>query len=142
MSVEIIELIDGLESTSLKEMDRRKSMEGLKQGKLVFSLYSKLRDDILITYQKVTGKNFLSCCPNCGMDSIGRFVFCSSCSKDGNPHRLLNNCDAQKCWANNTFFNEHKETFQVDPDINYVSTQANSSPIDGSVVRTVGLCYF
>lgn len=127
-------------STSLNTMDKSGGYDSLKEGKIVSSTYSALRDEILKTFQKVLGKIFLSRCPNCRIDSIGRFVFCPYCSKDGEPHRLLAHCDALTCWGNDNYFSNYKSKFLVSHDINFVCCHVNPSPVDGTVIRTAFAC--
>lgn len=138
--MDILKLMDGLGNTSLKALDRSAGLESLKQGNPVSCIHSKLRDEILKTFEKVTGKNYLCYCPYCKKDSIGLFVFCHYCSRDGDPHRILHKCDAKDCWGNEVYFEGHKNHFKVNSDINYVCCHANSSPVDGSVIRTAFAC--
>lgn len=111
--MDIVKLMDGLGNTSLKTLDRSAGLESLKQGNPVSYIHSKLRDEILKTFEKVTGKNYLCYCPYCKKDSMGLFVFCHYCSRDGDPHRILDKCDGKDCWGNEVYFEGHKTTSKL-----------------------------
>ena len=91
----------------------------------------KWRKRILSVCQSIGGSLNILYCQMCKQYTAGAFIFCSHCSEDGHPIRVLHGCVHKSCWCNDDFFMKNCQSFTIKEHIALVCAHGESKPYHG-----------